>query len=572
MKISGHSFRLAWYGIVTLLGVFAYFYGLDSQHIPKNGDEYPYEHITRMTASSGHLLPLQSQLNGMRNTKPPLLTWQGIASTDWGKHWTLWRLRFPSVVYTLLTAIMAFLLARKISNRLETGFVALLTYLAFYSTFRYGRPYLTNAPETFWLFLPFFVLLYWRPASFSSRLLVPLALGIGTGIGLLYKSFALLAPVGVTISWWYLHYRDYQRQTFLAQDFWKIVVVATIALGLFSMWFLLDPDPHAIWTEFVVSENVGKIASPSGSYLAKLLWSTDSIWTMLVAYPFNAGALVFPMAALMFTSYKRRNELDDAEKLLWMWVIVLVVFFTIPSQRTPRNLLSAMPALAVLCALNWERISRKAFVASVLVAGATAATIVYLSAHLQQELADAHLYSPAYWVLAALTGVLVLLAVFVPSLTRSTTNAAIILAYCCLGAALRPFDGEHGNYGPGVQRYAKGKDVWVPCDFRAKDEGYRFIFPGTNVHGYKDTDQSRTVSELEKQYPRFVVRSPLNEPGCRDCKIIGERLDLHGRHSSAENKEMLQGNVLGHLVFEERFIESPESSSSTPTRVMEGCR
>jgi len=572
VKISGHSFRLAWYGIVTLLGVFAYFYGLDSQHIPKNGDEYPYEHITRMTASSGHLLPLQSQLNGMRNTKPPLLTWQGIASTDWGKHWTLWRLRFPSVVYTLLTAIMAFLLARKISNRLETGFVALLTYLAFYSTFRYGRPYLTNAPETFWLFLPFFVLLYWRPASFSSRLLVPLALGIGTGIGLLYKSFALLAPVGVTISWWYLHYRDYQRQTFLAQDFWKIVVVATIALGLFSMWFLLDPDPHAIWTEFVVSENVGKIASPSGSYLAKLLWSTDSIWTMLVAYPFNAGALVFPMAALMFTSYKRRNELDDAEKLLWMWVIVLVVFFTIPSQRTPRNLLSAMPALAVLCALNWERISRKAFVASVLVAGATAATIVYLSAHLQQELADAHLYSPAYWVLAALTGVLVLLAVFVPSLTRSTTNAAIILAYCCLGAALRPFDGEHGNYGPGVQRYAKGKDVWVPCDFRAKDEGYRFIFPGTNVHGYKDTDQSRTVSELEKQYPRFVVRSPLNEPGCRDCKIIGERLDLHGRHSSAENKEMLQGNVLGHLVFEERFIESPESSSSTPTRVMEGCR
>ena len=87
-------FRLAWYGIVTVLAVFTYFYGLDSQHIPNNGDEYPYEHITRLTANSGHLLPLQSQLNDMRNTKPPMLSWQGIASTDWGQNWTLWNLRF----------------------------------------------------------------------------------------------------------------------------------------------------------------------------------------------------------------------------------------------------------------------------------------------------------------------------------------------------------------------------------------------------------------------------------------------------------------------------------------------
>ena len=63
------------YGLAVLLAVFAYFYGLDSQYIPKNGDEYPYAHITRLTAESGHLLPLQSQLDHMRDTKPPLLFW-----------------------------------------------------------------------------------------------------------------------------------------------------------------------------------------------------------------------------------------------------------------------------------------------------------------------------------------------------------------------------------------------------------------------------------------------------------------------------------------------------------------
>ena len=108
------------YVIAVLLAIFTYFYGLDSQHIPKNGDEFVYAHITRVTAGSGHLLPLQSQFNEMRNTKPPLLFWQGIASTNWGKSWTLWNLRYPSVIYTLLTALLVFLLANKLAPMAQT--------------------------------------------------------------------------------------------------------------------------------------------------------------------------------------------------------------------------------------------------------------------------------------------------------------------------------------------------------------------------------------------------------------------------------------------------------------------
>ena len=83
-----------------------YFFGLDSLQIPKNGDEFPYAHITRLTAESGHLLPLQSLLENMRNTKPPMLFWQGVMSTHWGHEWTLWHLRYPNVLYTLATAIL----------------------------------------------------------------------------------------------------------------------------------------------------------------------------------------------------------------------------------------------------------------------------------------------------------------------------------------------------------------------------------------------------------------------------------------------------------------------------------
>ncbi len=286
------------YGAAMLLAVFVYFFGLDSQHIPKNGDENVYAHITRLTAASGHWLPLQSELDGMRNTKPPALFWQGIASTGHGQNWTLWDLRYPNVMYTLLTAAMVFLLGWKCARSLPGGFVAALTYLAFFSTYRYGRPFLTNAPETFWLFLPFFLLLYRKETAFASNRL-PLLLGVAIGIGLLYKSFALLLPVGLGLSWWYLHQRDYRLGDFIRQDVWKLLVVALISLALFGLWFLLDPDPAAVWQEFVMKENAGKFDPAGASYLSKLLWGSSSVWTMILGLPLNAGLLALPVAALM---------------------------------------------------------------------------------------------------------------------------------------------------------------------------------------------------------------------------------------------------------------------------------
>jgi len=72
--------------LIALLAIFTYLYGLDSRFAPKNGDEYPYMHIVRMTADAGQWLPLQSEMEGLKNTKPPLIFWEGIASTQWGAH------------------------------------------------------------------------------------------------------------------------------------------------------------------------------------------------------------------------------------------------------------------------------------------------------------------------------------------------------------------------------------------------------------------------------------------------------------------------------------------------------
>ncbi|MGA7594567.1 MAG: phospholipid carrier-dependent glycosyltransferase [Gallionella sp.] len=576
MKPTESGLRTAWYLLACLLAVFTYFYGLDSQHIPKNGDEYPYEHITRLTAASGELLPLRSQLDRMRNTKPPLLFWQGIASTHHGNSWTLWNLRYPSVIYTLLTAAMLFLLGRKITGRLETGFVAALTFLAFFTTYRFGRPFLTNPPEVFWIFLPFFVLLYWRQA-FASRWLVPLLLGIAIGIGFLYKSFALGLPVTLGLSGWYLHRRDYRVAEFLRKDGLKVVIAVSVAAGLFAMWFVLDPDPHAVWKEFVVGENVGKFDPHGPGYLSKLLWGGSSIWTYALAFLTNPGLLTFPVLALFAVAYKRRGSMGEEEKLLWIWIAALFISFALPSQRSGRYLLAAMPAVALLCALNWQQIGRKAFIASLVLAAALIAGIAYLAVRLQNEMHGAELYPPAFWLLVTGAGLLALLAIVRPALTRPLVNVVALSVLLCLAAFLRPFDGALGHYGEQAQLEVRGKEVGVPCNFRAMDEGYRFMLPGAVISGYSE-DQHLTASQLAARYSYFALQQPLDDSeldgGCSACRVIGQRLDIRGRQNSAELKEiLLHGRVFEYLFVREVLMESPAGSKVLPAQTPgEVCR
>lgn len=558
--------RLIWYGLVTALAVVTYFFGLDSQHIPKNGDEYPFEHITRLTASSGELLPLRSELPNMRNTKPPLLFWQGIVSTNWGRDWTLWSLRYPSVVYTLLTGLLVFLLGRELSGKPETGFLAVLSFLAFFSTYRYGRPFLTNPPEVFWLFLPPFMLLYWRPAAFSSRFLFPALMGIGIGVGTLYKSFALVLPVSLGLAWWYLHLSAYRLTAFSNRDGWKVVVTASISLALFSSWFLLDPDPRGVWNEFVLGENLGKFALPGG-YIPRLLWGTSSLWSLALGYPLNAGLLGFPVVALFLGAYHRRRELSEAEKLLWIWVLTLFLVFSLPSQRSSRYLLAAMPGLAVLLALAWQRISRGVFALGLLATAAAVGAMALLSVW-TQHFVSGLLFPSWYWVLLAGTGGFAVLAALVPSLTRGCVHAPILLCYLSFAAFLRPLDGPRGGYDADVQRYLRGKDVWVPYDFVASYERYRFILPGAHIHGYRES-RDLSVADLVERYRLVAVPWPLQETAPQGGVILGQRLDLRGRQSARELGEILGGKVSPHLLVRELLIEAGEKGPVPTTEAVE---
>jgi 4-amino-4-deoxy-L-arabinose transferase-like glycosyltransferase len=563
--------RLGW--LALALGVFVYLHNLGSEHAATNPDEHLYWQITRMTAEGGEWLPLKNLKLSERNTKPPALFWQGLVMTDWGQHWELWRLRLPVALYSLATAALVLLVGRRLSGSTHTGILAALVFLAFFSTYRYGRVVLTSMPETFWFFLPFAILLTFasrQPAAeslspqrdFPTKITWPLALAFGlmVGVGLLYKSFALVIPFCAGLTWWTLHQRGYRFTAWLRADAPKITLLGLIALGVFSLWFWLDPNPHLILQDFVLKENAGKFDPKRGNYFLNLVAGNYTIWRILFGYPFNAGLLAPAAVALAVIAFRGRRTLAEPDKLLWIWVLTQMIVFALPQQRDERYLLPAMPALAVLLALHWTQIPRWTF--AITLAAAAAITTVFLLGGiiLTGEFAAGPLY-PWYFapLLAAIVG-LALAGLFRRAWTKALAAPAILLLYLAYALFTIPFDGPRGEYSPAAIEAVRGRTVVLPTVFGAHDEVYRFMLPGAEIETIR-IEPPAQLDDLRPDHQLFILSVPASNtalaqfPGLR---ILGERFHLVDRFTGNQSKDMLRGNITGQLFQKDLLIEIVE--------------
>ena len=550
---------------ILLLGVFTYLYGLDSRFAPKNGDEYPYMHIVRMTADSGHWLPLQSEMDGIKNTKPPLIFWQGIASTYWASEWTLSNLRWPSVLYTGLTAFFLFLAVRRFSGKTQTGILATVVWLSFFSTYRYGRPFLADPPEVFWISLPFLSILYWGKSAFESKFFFPLIAGICFGLALFAKSFAYIVPATFAMGLYYWRWRQWSMPQVIIRDLYKLIIIAVIALGVFALWFALDPNPEDVWKEFVVGENAGKFAARQSNYVMDLLRGGDSIWLLMVTTIANAGLFSFVLISSLMQCWRARRFLTLEEALLLLLIAAFFIVFSLPSQRSGRYLLPVMPAFAALIALYWDRLPLWGFRIALLLQLLLLSLLSWIGINLQlSQFMDATAtwtYSYCHWALMAAGLLVVLFGLFKRNLTKTSSLAACFLVYCALTSSLAPLEGRLGRYSAETVAQLQDKDVWIPCDYRAKDEEYRLLMPGAKLHGYL-AKEAGEVAVLTSAYPLVAVHTPLGVQPilCESCQIVGQRMEMRARHSNEEIKEMLMGQIGKHLFVNEYLVATPASS------------
>lgn len=548
---------LAWLALLAF-AVWVYGFGLGGQYIPSIGDELVYTHIARLTAASNHWLPLVSELDHMRNTKPPLLFWQAMVAGDWGRHWSMAALRTPSLIYTLLVAGAVAWTVQQLTRNLRTACLAASIYLAFFCTFRFGRTFLTSAPETFWLNVPMFWMLWQRlrptPAAQMNRLgwLTHVGFGLALGLGLAYKSFALIAPAAAALWCAQLLTGRTMGWRLLVQASLKVSLSAAIALGIFALWFVLDPDPGAVWQEFVIGENAGKLSNSQGYWHLALAGGGGSMWAQLLAYAQNAGLLAFVVIGLAWVGLRAWSRRDANTRLsphlliLLAWLAVWLIVFTLPSQRSARYVVPAMPALAMLLALYWERIARGWFVLSLLLCGVFIGVLgrITWAAHDIGIGTGLEVSATLFVVVAGL--LLVIGGLLRPAWTRASTVAACLAVYACFSLTTAPLNGAAGHYeAQAIAKLHKAR-VAVPSSFNGQFERFQFLLPdnqfvpydGEGRTAYSASANAQALSRLLATHDAVVwLQSEPSEQGppcASGCTVLGMRWEVKGRHKSGE--------------------------------------
>ncbi len=509
-----------WWPLLLLLAAGSYLYRLDGIYIPHIGDEAPYLEITRLTAESGSWLPLRTAPD-LENTKPPLLFWTGIVTTDWGHGWSLMRLRLPIVLITFATALVVFVLSGRLGGRLESGYLGALTFLGCASTFQYGRPFLTNQPETFFLFLPFALLVVNR----ERRLAFWVGCGSSMGIACLFKSFALVVPMGLALAWLLLSEGGFHLKTFLRRDAPKVALATAVALGCFALWPLLDPDPGAILRHFVLEENFGKLGG--GGYLSGLVTWPYPLWRIWLGHVANGGLFALPFLYLAAVSLWRRKELSREECALWIFVLSFLLVYSVPSQRQENYLLPTVPALAVLLAIRWTQIRFRWF----LLFSVPVLVVLFLTNGLIGAI-DVEVLDGAYmgWQRLLPLASMLFLGFGLLRLRSApfTFHASVILTLWCLNAFLAPFNGAAGKYPEDRLKAVRSQVVYVPSNFISKHERHRFILPGTRIQAYDPADTG-TLNKLLDSRSFVALQRPLGEKVTAPYRVYARRLDLKTR-------------------------------------------
>jgi len=172
----------------------------------------------------------------------------------------------------------------------------------------------------------------------------------------------------------------------------------------------------------------------------------------------------------------------------------------------------------------------------------------------------------------ALSLVIVLVGLFKSKQSKTLALAGCFLTCCVLTSSLAPLEGRSGRYSASTISEMQGKDVWIPCDYRAKDEEYRLLLPGAKLHGYPAKDAG-DIQGLTTTYSIVAVHTDLGlAPAlCDSCQIVGQRMEMRARHSSEEIVAMLQGQIGKYLFVNEYLITTPVSRSDF-LNIKDACR
>ena len=348
---------------------------------------------------------------------------------------------------------------------------------------------------------------------------------VGFGLALCYQT------VGAQMAPWQI------LRPGIVKDSVKVALTCALSLGIFGLWFAIDPQPDEVWREFVVGENAGKMNNAKG-YFKTAFGGSSSIFTILTGY-FSNALFLLPLSVGCFVaawrSYRQRQgtaqAISPAEKIMWLWLLALALVFMLPTQRSTRYLIPAMPALAIVIALYWQRIGRIWFSLTLVVCLVGLLAMGLIAYGAVRATQDPWILSPLFWLYVSSAAVACVAGLFNKAWTRPITALSAFSVLFALAWVTNPFNGELSRFKPETNVLLVGQPVQVPSNFNGHFERYEFIIPGAKIKDYFAAQPVDfiDVEGLFKTSRYVLVQRRVGQSPCTRCRIIDERWDLRSR-------------------------------------------
>ena len=309
-------------------------------------DEGRYADVGRWMLITGDWLT--PRLNGIPFFhKPPLLYWlQTVFMEIFGV--SAWCIRLVPAMHAMLMLLALYLAARKIGG--ERLALHAIWVLGSSLTFLAGGQFLNHDI----LVASWISIALWSFAgslAYESRPNRRLALlGFAAcGFAVLSKGLIGIVLPGLVMLIW-VSIRGLWREVWR----WPWIAGLALFLAIGLPWFVAAQIKYPDFFDYMI------IGQHFRRYAGSDFNQHQAIWF----YPACLAVMLFPWAFLPLRDVwqglrqaplRHLKRADAWQTLLWVWLVTIVAFFSVPQSKLIGYIFPAMPALALLAARSWEK-------------------------------------------------------------------------------------------------------------------------------------------------------------------------------------------------------------------------
>jgi 4-amino-4-deoxy-L-arabinose transferase-like glycosyltransferase len=247
--------------------------------------------------------------------------------------------RLPSVLAALALVLVVYRLGRLVHGSHRAGLIAAFSLATSLEFVLMGRAAVTDMFLT--AFCALGILCYLETLDDPGRRLLPLAGAACVGLAVLTKG-----PVGLIIPALVLGiHLAATRSLRRLRDFRplaSLLVIAAVSLPWYAAIGILRMD---LVEQFFISGNLGRFLKPEHRSQSPLYYLVVLTIGFLPWSAFLPGAV-----GRALVDWRRGTEGFQRRLLPALWLLVLLVFFTLAASKLPSYILPALPAAAVLAA------------------------------------------------------------------------------------------------------------------------------------------------------------------------------------------------------------------------------